>query len=137
MRTQEDLRTAKQKGRDGRPEGLRVSRRWTQAGTDPFDTVRWELRTAIIANEKGETVFEQRDVEVPEFWSAMATNVVVSKYFRGAMGTPQREKSVKQVIGRVVDTITSWGRQGGYFASDEDLTAFSDELKYLLVYQFA
>jgi len=135
MRTQEDLRMAKQKGRDGRPEGLRVSRRWTQAGTDPFDTVRWELRTAIIANEKGETVFEQRDVEVPEFWSAMATNVVVSKYFRGAMGTPQRERSVKQVIGRVVDTITKWGKSGGYFASDEDLQAFADELKHLLVYQ--
>ena len=80
-------------------------------------------------------VFEQYDVEIPKPWSQLATNVVVSKYFRGPLGTPQREQSVKQLIGRVVDTITNWGRKDGYFATDEDAQAFADELSYLLVHQ--
>ena len=79
-------------------------------GIDPFDEVEWEIRSAVIGNEKGEVVFEQRDVEIPKFWSQQATNIVVSKYFRGQIGTPERERSVKQLIGRVVDTITGWAR---------------------------
>ena len=80
-------------------------------------------------------MFEQRDVEFPRFWSQQATNIVVSKYFRGQIGTPERERSVKQLIGRVVDTITRWAREQEYFASEDDLQAFSDDLKHLLVYQ--
>jgi ribonucleoside-diphosphate reductase alpha chain len=115
--------------------GLRVERRFTTPGVHPYDEVRWEQRTASISNEKGELVFEQRDCEVPAFWSQMATNVVVSKYFRGPQGTPRREVSVRQVISRVVDTITGWGREGGYFATDADAEAFSDELCHLILHQ--
>jgi len=116
-------------------EGLRFSRRFTKLGVHPFDEVTWEKRTASIGNEKGETVFEQRDCEVPSFWSQMATNVVVSKYFRGPLGTPRRETSVKQMISRVADTIADWGRGGGYFASEDDARAFQDELTHLLLHQ--
>jgi len=115
--------------------GLEYSRYFTTAGTDPFDEIEWELRSAVIGNEKGQVVFEQRDVEMPRFWSQQATNIVVSKYFRGQLGTPERERSVKQLIGRVVTTITEWARKQKYFASDADLQAFSDDLKHLLVYQ--
>jgi len=115
--------------------GLRVERRFTKPGIHPYDEVRWERRTASIANEKGEVVFEQKDCEVPAFWSQMATNVVVSKYFRGPLGTPRRETSVRQMISRVVDTITGWGRTGGYFASEADAEAFSDELTHLILHQ--
>jgi len=117
--------------------GLDHARYFTRDGVDPFDEVEWELRHAVIGNERGEKVFEQRDVEVPRFWSQQATNIVVSKYFRGTLGTAERERSVKQLIGRVVDTITGWARAQKYFASDDDLQAFSDELKHLLVYQKA
>jgi ribonucleoside-diphosphate reductase alpha chain len=106
-------------------------------GIDPFDEVTWEQRSAVIGNERGEVVFEQRDVEIPSFWSQQATNIVASKYFRGQIGVPERERSVKQLIGRVVDTITTWGRKDGYFASEADLRSFSDELKHILVYQKA
>jgi ribonucleoside-diphosphate reductase alpha chain len=115
--------------------GLEFERYFTKDGTDPFDEVDWELRSAVIANERGEQVFAQHDVEFPKFWSQQATNIVVSKYFRGQIGTPERERSVKQLVGRVVDTITSWAREQEYFASEDDLQAFSDELKHLLVYQ--
>jgi ribonucleoside-diphosphate reductase alpha chain len=115
--------------------GLEYERFFARDGVDPFDEVEWELRSALIANERGELVFEQRDVEFPRFWSQQATNIVVSKYFRGQIGTPQRERSVKQLIGRVVDTITRWAREQEYFASEDDLQAFSDDLKHLLVYQ--
>ena len=115
--------------------GLRIERRFTTAGIHPFDEVRWEQRTASIANEKGELVFEQKDCEVPAFWSQMATNVVVSKYFRGPLGTPRREVSVRQMISRVVDTITGWGREGGYFATEADAEAYSDELCHLILHQ--
>ena len=115
--------------------GLEFERYFSTEGTDPFDEVDWELRSAVIANERGELVFEQRDVEFPKFWSQQATNIVVSKYFRGQLGTPERERSVKQLIGRVVDTITNWAREQEYFASEDDLQAFSDDLKHLLVYQ--
>jgi ribonucleoside-diphosphate reductase alpha chain len=115
--------------------GLEFPRYFTRPGVDPFDEVDWELRSAIIGNEKGQVVFEQRDVEMPRFWSQQATNIVVSKYFRGQLGTPERERSVKQLIGRVVNTITDWARRQQYFRTDADLQAFSDELKHLLVYQ--
>ena len=128
----------------GKPEfgvekkgGLRFPRVFTRAGVDPFDEVEWDLRTAVISNENGQMVFEQRDVEFPKFWSQMATNVVASKYFRGQIGTPERERSVRQLIGRVVITIAGWGRKQGYFASDADAQSFSDELTYLLLHQKA
>ncbi|MEO8257435.1 MAG: vitamin B12-dependent ribonucleotide reductase [Acidobacteriota bacterium] len=117
--------------------GLSFPRFFTEAGSDPFDQIEWELRSAVIANERGEMVFEQRDVEIPRFWSQQATNIVVSKYFRGQMGTAERERSVRQLIGRVVNTITEWARRQKYFATDDDLQAFSDDLKHLLVYQKA
>src|SRR4026209_2614359 len=115
--------------------GLEFPRYFTLPGVDPFDEIEWETRAAIIGNEKGNVVFAQRDVEIPSFWSQQATNIVVSKYFRGQIGMPERERSVKQLIGRVVDTITRWAGEQAYFASDDDLQAFSDELKHLLVYQ--
>jgi ribonucleoside-diphosphate reductase alpha chain len=115
--------------------GLEFERYFTRDGVDPFDEIDWELRSAVIANERGEVVFEQRDVEFPKFWSQQATNIVVSKYFRGLIGAPERERSVRQLIGRVVDTITRWAGEQAYFASDDDLQAFSDDLKHLLVYQ--
>ncbi len=117
--------------------GLKFDRYFSAEGVDPFDEIEWELRQAVIANERGELVFEQRDVEIPKFWSQQATNIVVSKYFRGTLGTPEREQSVRQLIGRVVDTITLWARKQAYFASEEDLQAFSADLKHLLVYQQA
>ena len=116
-------------------QGLQIERRFTKPGVHPFDEVEWELRTAAITNEKGEVVFEQTDVEIPKNWSQMATNVVVSKYFRGQIGKPERERSAKQLIGRVVDTITGWGKEQGYFASPDDAEAFEHELAYLLVTQ--
>ena len=117
--------------------GLDFPRYFTLPGLDPFDEVEWEIRSAVIGNEKGQVVFEQRDVEIPKVWSQQATNIVVSKYFRGQIGTPDREHSVKQLIGRVVDTITRWGREQKYFASEDALQSFSHELKHLLVYQKA
>ena len=117
--------------------GLRFPRVFTRAGIDPFDEVEWELRSAVIGSERGEIVFEQRDVEIPKAWSQQATNIVVSKYFRGQLGTPEREHSIKQLIGRVVDAITQWAGDKKYFASEDDLQAFSGDLKYLLVHQHA
>jgi len=117
--------------------GLEFPRYFTLPGVDPSDEVEWEIRSAVIGNEKGKVVFEQRDVEIPKTWSQQATNIVVSKYFRGQIGTPERERSVKQLIDRVVDTITGWARTQKYFASDEALLSFSHELKHLLVYQKA
>jgi len=118
-------------------KGIRFERRYTTPGMHPFDTVEWETRDAVITNEKGEVVFEQRGVEIPKLWSQTATNVVVSKYFRGQLGSREREKSVRQLIGRVADTIAEWGREGGYFASDEDAATFHAELTHILLYQIA
>src|SRR6185369_10521288 len=115
--------------------GLTIARRYVPQGISPYDEVEWEIRSAVIQGEGGETVFEQHEVEVPKSWSQLATNVVVSKYFRGPLGTPQREHSVRQLIGRVVDTITGWGRKDGYFAGEEDAQVFADELTHLLVEQ--
>ena len=117
--------------------GLDFPRFFSREGSDPFDEIEWESRVALIGSEQGKVVFEQRDVEVPSFWSQQATNIVVSKYFRGPMGSPTRERSVKQLIGRVVDTLTTWARTQRYFASEDDLQAFSDDLKHLLVFQKA
>jgi len=117
--------------------GLRFVRFFTRPGVHPFDEVRWELRTASITGERGEVVFEQKDVEVPEFWSQLATNVVASKYFRGLLGSPQRERSVRQLISRVADTIAAWGRKDGYFATEEDADTFHQELIHLLLMQKA
>ena len=107
---------------DARPApGLEFSRFFSRLGVDPFDEVEWELRAAVIGNERGHVVFEQRDVEIPRFWSQQATNIVVSKYFRGQMNSPERERSVKQLIGRVVETITEWARRQQYFRSEGDI----------------
>jgi len=116
-------------------KGLRFERRWTTPGIHPYDEIAWEIRTASIGNEKGVSVFEQKDVEVPAFWSQLATNVVVSKYFRGHLNTPGRETSVRQLIDRVVNTIAAWAETQHYFASDEDLRSFQAELTHLLVHQ--
>ena len=117
--------------------GLKVARYFTREGVNPYDEIEWELRAASIINERGKIVFEQSNVEIPKAWSQMATNVVVSKYFRGPLGSPQREHSVRQMIGRVVDTITGWGLKDGYFAAEEDARAFADELTHILVHQKA
>ncbi|HET9437499.1 MAG TPA: vitamin B12-dependent ribonucleotide reductase, partial [Gaiellaceae bacterium] len=111
-------------------------RYFTVPGIDPYDQVEWELRDALIPGKDGPT-FEQRDVEFPKFWSQTATNIVAQKYFRGRMASPERERSVKQMISRVVDTIGSWGREGGYFATDEEADTFEAELKAILVNQYA
>jgi ribonucleoside-diphosphate reductase alpha chain len=115
---------------------LAVRRYFTIPGRDPFDEIEWELRDAFIPG-KDKPVFEQKGVEFPKFWSQTATNIVAQKYFRGRMGSPERESSVKQMIGRVVGTIGGWGRAGGYFASDEEAETFEAELKAILVNQLA
>ena len=117
-------------------EALSISRYFTKPGADPFSTVEWELRDARIAH--GERVaFEQRGVEFPKTWSQNATNIVAQKYFRGQIGSPTREHSVRQMVGRVAGTIADWGRSRGYFASVEDGDAFQDELTYVLLHQMA
>ena len=144
----------------GSPAGLKFHRRFTRPGVDPFDAVEWEVRDAVITDSRGGTVFEQRGVEVPRPWSQTATNVVVSKYFRGgpasrgpasrgpasrgrsgsdpaAPETPERERSVRQVIGRVSDAIARWGAEGGYFAGAEDGEVFHQELRHVLLNQQA
>ena len=111
-------------------------RYFTIPGRDPFEEVEWELRHAFIPGKDG-PAFEQKDVEFPKFWSQTATNIVSQKYFRGRMASPERERSVKQMIGRVVDTIGGWGREGGYFATDDEADTFEAELKAILVNQYA
>src|SRR5881296_3810562 len=115
--------------------GLKVARYFTREGVNPYDEIEWELRAASIINERGKVVFEQSNVEIPKAWSQMATNVVVSKYFRGPLNTPQREKSVRQLIGRVADTITGWGRERGYFKDESIATTFNAELTWILLHQ--
>ncbi|MGH7948332.1 MAG: vitamin B12-dependent ribonucleotide reductase, partial [Candidatus Binataceae bacterium] len=121
-----------------RNRGFAIERYFTTAGVDPYGDVEWDVRSAVIAGEDGRVVFEQREVEVPRFWSQTATNVVVSKHFRGPLGTPRRETSVRQLISRVVNTITAWGEQQGYFAAgSEERNTFHDELTHLLLTQKA
>ncbi|HSP77608.1 MAG TPA: vitamin B12-dependent ribonucleotide reductase [Myxococcaceae bacterium] len=122
---------------NARAGGLSVERFFTTPGVDPADELAWELRTASIASEEGRSVFEQRNVEVPKSWSMLATNVVASKYFRGTPGTPERETSVRRLVGRVVDTLTRWGAEGGYFATATDRDTFHAELTHLLLRQKA
>ena len=117
--------------------GLTVERRFTKAGEDVYSTIEWELRDAIISNERGEKVFEQTGVEIPKSWTQLATNVVVSKYFRGHIGTPERERSVRQLISRVADTMANWGRAMQYFATETDAQTFQDELTHILLHQKA
>src|ERR1700710_1634160 len=112
-------------------EALAVRRLFTRPGVHPFDTVEWELRTAAVGS------FRQDDVEFPKTWSQNSTNIVTQKYFRGQMDSPARERSVRQMIGRVAGTISDWGRQRGYFATAEDGDAFQDELTYILLHQLA
>src|SRR6201996_8563743 len=115
-----------------------IRRHFTTEGVHPYDEVRWERRDARITNFRDGTVaFEQLGVEVPEFWSFNATNILAQKYFRGTLGEPDREWSLRQVVDRVVDTITGWGRKDGYFVDDDEAAAFSDELKYLIIHQRA
>ena len=103
----------------------------------PYDAIVWERRDARITKGDGKVVFEQKDIEVPSFWSQTAIDIVASKYFRGQLGTPQREISVKQMVDRVADTISGWGFKDGYFATAQDYQNFKNDLKYLLVNQFA
>jgi ribonucleoside-diphosphate reductase alpha chain len=142
MNTRETkLGTRTEKGSGAAPRsgarGLTFRRVYTDGVTHPYDAIEWELRTAAITNEKGEVFFEQKDVEVPKAWSMTATNIVAQKYFSGKPGTPQRERSVRQLIGRVVETITGFGAKGGYFRTAADRDAFSDELTHILVNQAA
>ncbi|HKS80962.1 MAG TPA: vitamin B12-dependent ribonucleotide reductase [Candidatus Acidoferrales bacterium] len=115
--------------------GLEFQRRFTDGKVAPFDKVEWERRTALIGNEKGQVIFRQENVEVPKGWSQTATNIVASKYFHGKLNTSERETSVRQLIGRVVDTIVRWGEEGRYFSGTESRNAFRDELTHLLVEQ--
>ena len=115
--------------------GLSVERYFTRQGADPFETVEWELRDAVISGADGKIFFEQRGVEFPKTWSQTATNVVVQKYFRGTVGSPKRESSVRSMIARVADTIYGWGKADGYFKSEQDAWAFRDELVHLLLHQ--
>ncbi len=115
---------------------LAVRRHFTIEGRDPFGEIEWETRDAHIPGKNG-PAFEQRGVEFPKFWSQTATNIVAQKYFRGRMSSPEREGSVKQMIGRIVDTVSMWGRNGGYFADDAEAQTFEDELKAILVNQLA
>jgi ribonucleoside-diphosphate reductase alpha chain len=127
--------TAAEKTASGLGKGLVFRRYFTDGEKSPFDAVEWEKRTALIANEKGATIFRQEDVEVPKSWSQTATNIVASKYFHGKPGTPKREGSARQLIGRVVNTIVRWGEEDGYFADTAARDAFRDELTHLLVEQ--
>ena len=136
-----DLTGARAKNGNGnghhKAKGLRFGRFFTPPGSHAYDLVEWERRTAAITGEKGQVIFEQKDVEVPRSWSQLAINVVAQKYFRGSPGSPERETSVRQIIDRVVDTIASWGREGGYFATEEDAQNWAEELRFLLVTQQA
>src|SRR6267143_112316 len=136
-----DLTGARVKNGNGhskaKTKGLRFGRFFTPPGSHAYDLVEWERRTAAITGEKGQVIFEQKDVEVPRSWSQLAINVVAQKYFRGSPDSPERETSVRQIVDRVVESLASWGREGGYFASEEDAANWSEELRYLLVIQQA
>jgi ribonucleoside-diphosphate reductase alpha chain len=119
-----------------RGAGISVPRRFTEPGKHPFDCVEWEIRDAIIG-DPASPAFEQRGVEFPATWSQNATNIVAQKYFRGRLDSPERERSVKQMIGRVAATIAAWGREGGYFTTEDDARTFEDELTHILLHQMA
>jgi ribonucleoside-diphosphate reductase alpha chain len=115
--------------------GLTFSRRFSTQGVSPYDQLQWELRTASITDNKGNTIFEQKDVEAPVDWSITATNIVASKYLHGLLGTPERETGVRQLVRRVAETIRDWGQANGYFATPEDAAIFHDELAHMLLTQ--
>ena len=128
--------SAVRKGRRKSQGGLKVRRIHTTPGVHPYDQVTWERRDVVMTNWRdGSVNFEQHGVEFPDSWSVNAANIVTTKYFRGAVGTPQREWSLKQLVDRVTDVYTATGRQQGYFASDEDAEIFDHELKYALIHQ--
>jgi ribonucleoside-diphosphate reductase alpha chain len=116
-------------------KGLRFTRLFSREGASAYDDVQWERRTASITDTKGNTIFEQKDVEVPVDWSMTATNIVASKYLHGQMNTPERETGVRQLVSRVSETIRDWGIRGGYFATSEDASMFHDELVNMLITQ--
>ena len=117
--------------------GLRFGRYFTPEGSHAYDLIEWERRTAAITGEKGQLIFEQKDVEVPRSWSQLAINVVAQKYFHGSPDSQERETSVRQIIDRVVETLKKWGLEGAYFATDEDAENWAQELRFLLVTQHA
>ncbi|MGH8963858.1 MAG: vitamin B12-dependent ribonucleotide reductase, partial [Actinomycetes bacterium] len=127
--------SAARRGKGGR-KGLKVERIFTNPGVHPYDELRWERRDVVMTNWRdGSVNFEQRGVEFPDFWSLNAVNIVTSKYFRGAVGTPQREWSLKQLVDRVVRMYVDTGLEQGYFATEQDVEIFDHELKYALVHQ--
>ena len=120
-----------------RHAGLSFRRQFTTARRSPYDDVQWEKRSALIQNEKGETIFEQKDIEVPRDWSQTATNIVASKYLHGKLNSPERENSIRALVGRVAETMRDWGTADGYFKTAEDAAVFHDELVHLLITQKA
>src|SRR5579859_5585845 len=133
----EETRTSTHQQSAASAAGLKFPRYFTRAGVSPYDEVEWELRTASITDAKGNTIFEQKNVESPKDWSMTAINIVASKYLHGALNTPGRETGVRQLIQRVAETIRDWGWQQGYFATAEDRDTFHDELVHILVQQKA
>src|SRR5579863_8757835 len=117
--------------------GLNFARRFSNQNASPYDDLQWERRTASITDSKGNTIFEQKDVEVPIDWSMTATNIVASKYLHGTLDTPERETGVRQLVSRVAETIRDWGVNGGYFRTADDAAIFHDELAHLLLQQKA
>ena len=115
--------------------GIKFARRFSRDGISPYDEVQWEKRIALITDSKGNTIFEQKDVEVPLDWSMTATNIVASKYLHGQLGTPERETGVRALVGRVAETIRDWGLAGGYFATEKEAGVFYDELAVMLLTQ--
>ncbi|MBW3659996.1 MAG: hypothetical protein KY457_15255, partial [Actinobacteria bacterium] len=116
----------------GKSKGIKLERFFTTGGTHPYDELEWELRDAVIKNWRdGSVSFEQLGVEFPVSWSMNATTIVAQKYFRGQLGTPERERSVRQMVDRVADTITGWGVEYGYFADEDTAEVFNAELKHL------
>jgi ribonucleoside-diphosphate reductase alpha chain len=120
-----------------RHSGLGLRRHFTTARRSPYDDVQWEKRSALIQNEKGETIFEQKDIEVPRDWSQTATNIVASKYLHGKLNSAERETSIRALVGRVAETMRDWGMADGYFKTADDAAVFHDELVHLLITQKA
>lgn len=129
-------RVSKDAGKGESGDNLKIRRLFTKAGLDVFNSIEWEKRNAVITGENGVDVFRQEDMDFPKPYSQSATNVIASKYFRGALGTPSRERSVRVLIGRVVDTLADWAVKGGYLAKGEEASAFRDELAYLILHQY-
>src|SRR6201993_3670988 len=135
--TQTTAPTVASTPKPNKTSGLTFRRFFTKAGVSPYDEVEWEKRLAQITDSKGGIIFEQKDVEVPKDWSMTATNIVASKYLHGQVGTPERETGVRQLVGRVAETIRDWGLSQGYFRTPEDGATFHDELVHLLIRQYA